>query len=502
MKLKKIISVLSAAAVLGCNVIAMAAESAFTVDKIEVTDVSNAMMEVSGTLGEGKNNRTVVLYISKASDGAITNANLDKAVYIDSADVTSEGAYKFSFKFDEASDNYKVNVKTGDELITKDFAYQSRDDIKDFLVGIADKTITDVVGEMAKCEDVLGVKSADFKNDKDVNILKKRIAAKATEIKTGAQAYDFAPGVEVIKNAAYEVKQLDTIAGTLVWSVVDEEIRDANSVLGVDMTKYNSLTDAQRQSICSQVALSWTDADAFNARVSTLMTEALASADESGGSTGGSTGDSTGGSRPVYVPGANDNTREPSIIPTTPDELETTQGTFVDIAGVKWAEEAILKLANMKVIAGVGDNKFEPSREVKREELVKMIVTAFGLTAGEKADSFADVSDDAWYKSFIEIGQSNGIINGIGDGRFGVGNGVTREDLAVILYRAAVKSGMKFEEKGTFADEAQISDYAKEAVAFMSGKGIINGDEGKFMPKQTATRAQTAKMIWEILKLK
>ena len=79
---------------------------------------------------------------------------------------------------------------------------------------------------------------------------------------------------------------------------------------------------------------------------------------------------------------------------------------------------------------------------------------------------------------------------------------VTREDLAVILYRATLKKDKKYEARKTdFTDKAEIADYAKEAVEFMAGAGIINGfEDGSFNPKAPATRAQAAVLIYNALR--
>ena len=78
-----------------------------------------------------------------------------------------------------------------------------------------------------------------------------------------------------------------------------------------------------------------------------------------------------------------------------------------------------------------------------------------------------------------------------------IGHLITRQDIAVMLYRAAEKLKEGFLTEGTlaFEDKESIAQYAAEAVASLSEKGIINGINGRFMPTENATRAQMAKML-------
>lgn len=195
------------------------------------------------------------------------------------------------------------------------------------------------------------------------------------------------------------------------------------------------------------------------------------------------------------------------IVKVNGDEEETqtikqNNGAFSDIADVEWAKDGIEALSEKNVLSGTGDGRFEPNAPVKREELAKMIVAAFDFSGKENAKSFSDVSDSEWYAEYIAVSNSNGIVNGMDEYSFGTGNNITREELAAMLYRAALLKQKAFEGKKTdFADMSDVAEYAVEAVASLSGAGIISGMENNtFMPREQATRAQAAKLIWEILK--
>ena len=179
---------------------------------------------------------------------------------------------------------------------------------------------------------------------------------------------------------------------------------------------------------------------------------------------------------------------------------------FDDIEGIDWAYEAISALNDLGIINGTGENRFEPNRNVLREEFAKIIVYAMQLdNESPNSNVFNDASENDWFVKFINIAADKGLLQGTGGGKFGVGNSITRQDLAVILFNGIRKNHTP-ESADTdinsvpFEDKGDISDYAKEAVAFLYNKGIINGvSESEFVPLASATRAETAKMVWRAL---
>ena len=93
-------------------------------------------------------------------------------------------------------------------------------------------------------------------------------------------------------------------------------------------------------------------------------------------------------------------------------------------------------------------------------------------------------------------------MNGISETEFGIGKNVIRQDAALVLYRFAKLIGVEMTAAELdFDDAEEISEYAKEAVSAMYGTGIINGmDNNTFAPKNTITRAQACKMLYEVMK--
>ncbi len=189
--------------------------------------------------------------------------------------------------------------------------------------------------------------------------------------------------------------------------------------------------------------------------------------------------------------------------PVIPDTYPMT--IFDDISTVPWAEEAIVALAEKRIINGVGDNKFAPNDYITREEFATIVVNAFLEKQPLAKISFADVKDGEWYYEKIQKAYGAGIVNGISDDMFGIGQNITRQDMCVMLYRIGKYVGGYFDDKietvEKFGDDSDISDYASEAVYALKAREIINGvDEYNFAPLNTATRAEAAKMIYGMIK--
>lgn len=216
-----------------------------------------------------------------------------------------------------------------------------------------------------------------------------------------------------------------------------------------------------------------------------------------GGSSGGSGGSSSGR--------GNSNRNDVSGVVTN-DSLpsgntnEVITETFHDLNTVSWAKEAICYLADKNVLNGRENGLFYPDDLVTREEFVKMITLALHILDDSAETGFTDVECGRWSYPYIASGVAAAIINGVSEQIFAPEAFITRQDMAVIVFRAA--QCMKLELSGTaaFSDENEISDYAKKAVSHLAGTGIVNGvGNGLFAPKDAVTRAQAAKIIYELV---
>lgn len=231
--------------------------------------------------------------------------------------------------------------------------------------------------------------------------------------------------------------------------------------------------------------------DKFDAEVMAVKSENQGGGGSGGGSgSGGSSGSSFGGG-----------SGSGGIIGNIQPGKDA--GGFTDLAGFEWAQEAVLSLRDKKIVDGVGDGRFLPEKNVNREEFAKMIVAALGLYDPSASVDFDDVSKDSWAYPYIASAVKSGIVKGQSESSFGMGEAITREDMTVIAYRAMVQMGYVPKEGYTqseFADAAEISAYANEAVTALSSIGIISGmGNGEFKPREYSNRAQAAAVIYRAL---
>ena len=172
---------------------------------------------------------------------------------------------------------------------------------------------------------------------------------------------------------------------------------------------------------------------------------------------------------------------------------------FTDIHN-HWAADNILFAASRGLLSGTSDTTFSPNTGMTRG----MFATALGRLAGINPDSyktgkFTDVKADAYYAPYVNWAAQNGIVEGVTATTFAPDTNINREQMAVIMANYAKKLGYdlpKTLQAVTFADNAQISSWAKNAVRAMQQAGILAGKNGnKFDPKGTATRAEVATVL-------
>lgn len=152
---------------------------------------------------------------------------------------------------------------------------------------------------------------------------------------------------------------------------------------------------------------------------------------------------------------------------------------------------------------------FSPERAVTRAEFAQMLVRALDIKLGDAPASlpFADVKADAWYAGAAAAAYQAGIVRGKADGTFGGQDRITRQDMAVMAYRALAASGQHLgtaagNDAPAYADDRALADYARESVAALRAAGIVGGmPDGSFAPNGTANRAQAAVVLDRLLQL-
>ena len=179
---------------------------------------------------------------------------------------------------------------------------------------------------------------------------------------------------------------------------------------------------------------------------------------------------------------------------TTPETV-----AFSDVSESDWFYKGVSYVVENGMMNGVGENQFAPNAPLTREMLAVVLYNMEKQPESTSVNPFADVKADMWYTEAIVWANANGIVAGYDDSTFGLGDSITREQLASILYRYAQMKGYDVTEKADltgYADSAAISGYAVEAMQWANANGIVNGMTATTLaPQGTATRAQVATML-------
>ena len=272
---------------------------------------------------------------------------------------------------------------------------------------------------------------------------------------------------------------------------VDEILTEENMTdVGIDYSKYSTKSGDEKDIIHEDiVGVVFKDLSELETAINKDVTV------ESEG--GGSTSSNKGSSSSIGITaGTNKKPQNENV------EIDKVM-TFTDVGDSHWAYKYIYALKEIGIINGVDDQHFNPNGLVTREQFVKMLCDAFNLKANNDAGdiSFADCQSGAWYEGYIKIATSQGIVGGIGDGKFGIGRPVTREDLCVMAMRAL--DGSASYDEVAFVDSNEISEYAKSAVSALATLKVVSGfEDGTVRPKDSCTRAQAAKIIYELRTIK
>lgn len=342
----------------------------------------------------------------------------------------------------------------------------------------------EVLSLIEECDDTLGIMSTkayaiyDKLQDKSV-------------VDTKMQSGGFVSKDSITKRFCDAV-YLYTLDKMQNWSEFAPFVEENNDYLELDLSDYKKLkypSDVDKKIAGNSYESIEELRTAFKKAVQSIE-------DEKSGNKGSGGSKSSSYTAPMAAPQA----------PTdTPQAPSAAQVNFNDIDTVSWAKDAILSLASKKIVNGKADGMFCPNDTVTREEIAKILVEAFGIDKNDAVCDFSDVDSSHWSYAYIAAAKKSGIVNGYADGTFGLGNGVTRQELAAMIYRTARANGIIFADgkKTEFADSEQIADFAKDAVDVLSGAGIINGKgDGLFAPTHYCTRAEAAKIVYSVLNIK
>ena len=173
---------------------------------------------------------------------------------------------------------------------------------------------------------------------------------------------------------------------------------------------------------------------------------------------------------------------------------------FTDVPEGQWYHDAVAFVYRRGYFAGTGADTFSPNAPMDRAMVATVLHRISGGESVAEPAAFTDVPAGQWYSDGIAWAAAKGVVNGMGEGLYAPAASVTREQLVTMLYRyqkdylrAAVTAGG---DLTAFSDGDRVSDWAREAVAWAVGEGLVQGrDSGALDPAGTATRAEVAAIL-------
>lgn len=159
-----------------------------------------------------------------------------------------------------------------------------------------------------------------------------------------------------------------------------------------------------------------------------------------------------------------------------------------------WYQSAVDFALEKGLMNGYSDGSFGANDRLGRAQLAQILYNKEDRPAVTVTGKFSDIGEDAWYSKAVSWAAERKIVNGYDDGRFGHSDPITRQDLAVMLWRYAGSPDSGGSVTG-FSDADKISGYAENALRWAVENGIMNGSGGKLNPLGYATRAEAAQML-------
>ena len=178
---------------------------------------------------------------------------------------------------------------------------------------------------------------------------------------------------------------------------------------------------------------------------------------------------------------------------------------FTDVSPTAWFYPYVRTVWERGIFQGTSQNRFSPQQGMTRAMFAQMLANHEGIsTQGYTTSTFGDVSTTAWYFGAVEWAAQMGIVEGVGNGNFVPSDQITREQMAVMLYRYANVAGTALPQGTaiTFSDQNTIAHWAANGVSAIQRAGIITGrPNGNFDPRATATRAEVAALFARFLEV-
>lgn len=171
---------------------------------------------------------------------------------------------------------------------------------------------------------------------------------------------------------------------------------------------------------------------------------------------------------------------------------------FTDVPADAWYLDAVNYVTEQGLFTGITPTTFEPETTMSRAMLVTVLHRIARLPQTSAVNPFRDVADNEWYTPGVLWASQAGIVNGTTDTTFEPYSGVTREQIAVLLYRYSAYYGCDVSARAPltgFSDCQRVSDFAQEGLSWAVAEGLMVGSDGRLDPTGSASRAEVATLL-------
>lgn len=184
--------------------------------------------------------------------------------------------------------------------------------------------------------------------------------------------------------------------------------------------------------------------------------------------------------------------------------------SFDDVAANAWYGRAVGFIAARGIVEGTGNGNYSPSAKLTRAEFLAMVLRAYGIEAdenrtdqGNRPDNFSDAGR-SWYTGYLSAAKRLEISSGVGNNKFAPDKEITRQEMVTLLYNTLKVINRLPEDTAeqplpAFSDEDKVALWAKDAMTLLVKAEVISGSKGKLSPVRTATRAEMAQVLYNLL---
>ena len=178
---------------------------------------------------------------------------------------------------------------------------------------------------------------------------------------------------------------------------------------------------------------------------------------------------------------------------------ETVDTGYSDVSASAWYADAVAYVTDNGMMQG-NAGRFMPNDNLDRAMMAQILYNLEDNPAVNGGSAFGDVGSGSWYADAVAWASANSVITGYDNGNYGPNDSITREQMALMLYRYAALKGYDTTQSGAglagFADAESVSSWASEAMTWAVNAGVINGKDGNRLdPQGTATRAEVAQVL-------